>query len=70
MKVPTVEVKWVQDRPRILVQVILRVGDLEENVRCGTGSTLAAAFKDLALSIEIAAEMAEDNRMREVLDKT
>jgi hypothetical protein len=66
-RVPVVDVRWVTGGPRPLVQVIMSVGDKEEDMRNGVGSTLAQAFEELAKDIRWHAHQKDDDRMRAIL---
>lgn len=72
MRTPTVEVRWISDRPRVLVQVVLRVDeDPEDDAKMyvGTGGTLAEAFDALAKDLRRTAEYYVDDILREKLEE-
>jgi len=68
MRLPQFECRFAPDSPRDLIQVIMRIGPAEVDMRCGTGVTLYAAIQSLADDIALRATYDDDRRMRVILE--
>ncbi len=68
MSLPKFKCRVVPDRPRDLIQVTMRIGPDESDLRCGTGHTLHEAVRGLADDILKCALFRDDDRMRVILE--
>ncbi len=69
VRVPTIEVRWVVDKPRTLIMIIMDIGmdGSDDHMHVGTGSTIVEALERLASNMRRNAEYIDDNRMRKIL---
>lgn len=68
MNPPSVEITWNADQPHTIVQVVLRIGDDERDLRLGTGYNLVEALEGLVRDIRARAVDADEQRMRKILE--